>query len=167
MSSVDFTEGLVLGIGPRPFGVETGRFYWVLVGAVGIEPTTFGLKGRCSTTELRPFSTTYGSVDADVSVFVSVSWCICACRSASISFAKYPCKPSQEPRLSPNCEQRPFGRVESQTHVPLVRPLTSFHGDQLAEPGRHTQSVPVLAGFDNPAAIRSSEDEVILHCAFR
>ena len=27
----------------------------VLVGAVGIEPTTFGLKGRCSTTELRPY----------------------------------------------------------------------------------------------------------------
>jgi hypothetical protein len=26
----------------------------ILVGAVGIEPTTFGLKGRCSTTELRP-----------------------------------------------------------------------------------------------------------------
>src|SRR6267143_742590 len=26
-----------------------------LVGAVGIEPTTFGLKGRCSTTELRPY----------------------------------------------------------------------------------------------------------------
>ncbi len=25
-----------------------------MVGAVGIEPTTFGLKGRCSTTELRP-----------------------------------------------------------------------------------------------------------------
>ncbi len=25
-----------------------------VVGAVGIEPTTFGLKGRCSTTELRP-----------------------------------------------------------------------------------------------------------------
>src|SRR6266852_8454961 len=25
-----------------------------LVGAVGIEPTTFGLKGHCSTTELRP-----------------------------------------------------------------------------------------------------------------
>ena len=25
-----------------------------LVGAVGIEPTTNGLKGRCSTTELRP-----------------------------------------------------------------------------------------------------------------
>jgi hypothetical protein len=23
---------------------------------VGIEPTTFGLKGRCSTTELRPYS---------------------------------------------------------------------------------------------------------------
>jgi hypothetical protein len=31
------------------------RKHWeVLVGAVGIEPTTFGLKGRCSTTELRP-----------------------------------------------------------------------------------------------------------------
>jgi hypothetical protein len=28
----------------------------MLVGAVGIEPTTFGLKGRCSTTELRPCS---------------------------------------------------------------------------------------------------------------
>jgi hypothetical protein len=27
----------------------------LLVGAVGIEPTTFGLKGRCSTTELRPY----------------------------------------------------------------------------------------------------------------
>jgi hypothetical protein len=27
----------------------------ILVGAVGIEPTTFGLKGRCSTTELRPY----------------------------------------------------------------------------------------------------------------
>jgi hypothetical protein len=26
----------------------------MLVGAVGIEPTTFGLKGHCSTTELRP-----------------------------------------------------------------------------------------------------------------
>jgi hypothetical protein len=25
-----------------------------LVGAVGIEPTTLGLKGLCSTTELRP-----------------------------------------------------------------------------------------------------------------
>ena len=37
------------------------RFVWVfngmeLVGAVGIEPTTFGLKGRCSTTELRPYT---------------------------------------------------------------------------------------------------------------
>jgi hypothetical protein len=29
-----------------------------LVGAVGIEPTTFGLKGRCSTTELRPYRVT-------------------------------------------------------------------------------------------------------------
>jgi hypothetical protein len=30
-------------------------FVVCLVGAVGIEPTTFGLKGRCSTTELRPW----------------------------------------------------------------------------------------------------------------
>ena len=30
------------------------RIRKLLVGAVGIEPTTFGLKGRCSTTELRP-----------------------------------------------------------------------------------------------------------------
>jgi hypothetical protein len=42
-------------MGPRPSGFRKGRFYWVLVGAVGIEPTTFGLKGRCSTTELRPY----------------------------------------------------------------------------------------------------------------
>ena len=31
----------------------------LLVGAVGIEPTTFGLKGRCSTTELRPYDMTF------------------------------------------------------------------------------------------------------------
>src|SRR4029077_6641591 len=30
------------------------RFYWLMVGAVGVEPTTNGLKGRCSATELRP-----------------------------------------------------------------------------------------------------------------
>ncbi len=30
-----------------------------LVGAVGIEPTTFGLKGRCSTTELRPYDVNF------------------------------------------------------------------------------------------------------------
>jgi hypothetical protein len=30
-----------------------------LVGAVGIEPTTFGLKGRCSTTELRPYGVNF------------------------------------------------------------------------------------------------------------
>jgi hypothetical protein len=29
-------------------------FLKVLVGAVGVEPTTNGLKGRCSATELRP-----------------------------------------------------------------------------------------------------------------
>jgi hypothetical protein len=34
---------------PKTRGKQFG-----LVGAVGIEPTTFGLKGRCSTTELRP-----------------------------------------------------------------------------------------------------------------
>ena len=31
----------------------------ILVGAVGIEPTTFGLKGRCSTTELRPYGVNF------------------------------------------------------------------------------------------------------------
>jgi hypothetical protein len=43
-------------VGDRPTTLwfRKGRLYWVLVGAVGIEPTTFGLKGRCSTTELRP-----------------------------------------------------------------------------------------------------------------
>jgi hypothetical protein len=34
---------------------ETCQNIGDLVGAVGIEPTTFGLKGRCSTTELRPY----------------------------------------------------------------------------------------------------------------
>jgi hypothetical protein len=34
----------------------------ILVGAVGIEPTTFGLKGRCSTTELRPSRGTCDSI---------------------------------------------------------------------------------------------------------
>jgi hypothetical protein len=38
----------------------------MLVGAVGIEPTTFGLKGRCSTTELRPFFGTYDRAKSDV-----------------------------------------------------------------------------------------------------
>src|SRR6266581_5705447 len=40
---------------PRVFLLSvhpSGRW---MVGAVGIEPTTFGLKGRCSTTELRPY----------------------------------------------------------------------------------------------------------------
>jgi hypothetical protein len=30
------------------------KYAVILVGAVGIEPTTLGLKGLCSTTELRP-----------------------------------------------------------------------------------------------------------------
>ena len=41
----------------KSFPTDTGKpfiFQSLLVGAVGIEPTTFGLKGRCSTTELRP-----------------------------------------------------------------------------------------------------------------
>jgi hypothetical protein len=55
--------------GIQPIGLETqseskslfgdkayqiANVYAVLVGAVGIEPTTLGLKGLCSTTELRP-----------------------------------------------------------------------------------------------------------------
>jgi YD repeat-containing protein len=36
------------------YGLRFQRESKGLVGAVGIEPTTFGLKGRCSTTELRP-----------------------------------------------------------------------------------------------------------------
>jgi hypothetical protein len=41
----------------KSFPTDTGKLLTlneILVGAVGIEPTTFGLKGRCSTTELRP-----------------------------------------------------------------------------------------------------------------
>src|SRR5215472_12553631 len=38
---------------PRELAKSFSTNGW-LVGAVGIEPTTFGLKGRCSTTELRP-----------------------------------------------------------------------------------------------------------------
>ena len=37
-----------------PIRHATADTVFKLVGAVGIEPTTFGLKGRCSTTELRP-----------------------------------------------------------------------------------------------------------------
>ena len=40
---------------PRVFLLSAYRPEGWLVGAVGIEPTTFGLKGRCSTTELRPY----------------------------------------------------------------------------------------------------------------
>src|SRR5689334_23135177 len=42
-----------------PFGSRTESGHatrsLVLVGAVGVEPTTNGLKGRCSATELRPY----------------------------------------------------------------------------------------------------------------
>src|ERR1035437_7324296 len=42
---------------PRlPIRHATADTGFKLVEAVGIEPTTFGLKGRCSTTELRPWS---------------------------------------------------------------------------------------------------------------
>src|ERR1700679_3085501 len=40
------------------FGItlrQTHQNIGSLVGAGGIEPTTFALKGRCSTTELRPY----------------------------------------------------------------------------------------------------------------
>jgi hypothetical protein len=39
---------------PRALLVSAYQSEGYLVGAVGIEPTTFGLKGHCSTTELRP-----------------------------------------------------------------------------------------------------------------
>jgi hypothetical protein len=48
------SSGLFAPFCPRVFFLSvhpSGRW---MVGAVGIEPTTFGLKGRCSTTELRP-----------------------------------------------------------------------------------------------------------------
>src|ERR1700682_5659305 len=51
---------LAIQSGPNPYfrtnGHQTPFVYAGLVGAVGIEPTTFGLKGRCSTTELRPYN---------------------------------------------------------------------------------------------------------------
>jgi hypothetical protein len=40
-------------------GDSFSNYFWALVGAVGIEPTTFGLKGRCSTTELRPYGVNF------------------------------------------------------------------------------------------------------------
>ena len=48
---------------PRVFLLSPDQSKRWLVGAVGIEPTTFGLKGRCSTTELRPSS---GSNDSSL-----------------------------------------------------------------------------------------------------
>src|SRR5260370_37120061 len=41
----------------KSFTTDTGKpftFQNLLVGAAGLEPTTFGLKDRCSTTQLRP-----------------------------------------------------------------------------------------------------------------
>jgi hypothetical protein len=46
----------------RASPIDAGKpftFKEILVGAVGIEPTTFGLKGRCSTTELRPYGVNF------------------------------------------------------------------------------------------------------------
>ena len=49
-----------IGRGTQEVHGKTSLSKWIrcqsirVVGAVGIEPTTFGLKGRCSTTELRP-----------------------------------------------------------------------------------------------------------------
>src|SRR6266850_5184032 len=45
-----------------------------LVGAVGIEPTTFGLKGRCSTTELRPCGSNHLTLER-ISVHVASQLC--------------------------------------------------------------------------------------------
>jgi hypothetical protein len=46
--------GLSAPFCPLAFLLSPDQSEGWLVGAVGIEPTTFGLKGRCSTTELRP-----------------------------------------------------------------------------------------------------------------
>jgi hypothetical protein len=47
-------EALIAAFCRREKSLSCCREKGWLVGAVGIEPTTFGLKGRCSTTELRP-----------------------------------------------------------------------------------------------------------------
>ena len=44
---------------PRVFLLSAHPSERWMVGAVGIEPTTFGLKGRCSTTELRPYGVNF------------------------------------------------------------------------------------------------------------
>jgi hypothetical protein len=48
------SSGLFARFCPLALFLSAHRSEGWLVGAVGIEPTTFGLKGRCSTTELRP-----------------------------------------------------------------------------------------------------------------
>ena len=48
------SSGLFAPFCPRAFLLSVQSLRRWMVGAVGIEPTTFGLKGRCSTTELRP-----------------------------------------------------------------------------------------------------------------
>ena len=47
-------EALIAALCRREKSLSYSEQMGWLVGAVGIEPTTFGLKGRCSTTELRP-----------------------------------------------------------------------------------------------------------------
>ena len=49
------SSGLFAPFWPRVFLLVVHPSERWMVGAVGIEPTTFGLKGRCSTTELRPY----------------------------------------------------------------------------------------------------------------
>src|SRR5208283_4313649 len=51
IGSINCRQSLIL----QARTINNQAIYAVLVGAVGIEPTTFGLKGRCSTTELRPW----------------------------------------------------------------------------------------------------------------
>ena len=48
--------------------------------------------------------------------------------------------------------------MKIQPDVSLVTALIGFGWNQSPEPRGHTQSVPVLARFDNPAAVRSRED---------
>src|SRR5215469_5867631 len=57
---------------------------------------------------------------------------------------------------SPTAESR-----EKQPDVSLVTGLIGFGWNQSPEPRGHTRSVPVLARFDNPAAVRSREDKIV------
>jgi hypothetical protein len=51
--------------------------------------------------------------------------------------------------------------MKIQPDVSLVTALIGFGWNQSPEPRGHTQSVPVLARFDNPAAVRSREYKIV------